>query len=98
MSWVPLTFCGPLLMAAPLARLTRGGRRRERPVGATCCPGWTYPCPMFHGAGPNLVPGDSAAMRSALLAFLLLSSPAATAQLPANFTRATPAPRRDTIP
>jgi predicted metalloprotease with PDZ domain len=37
-------------------------------------------------------------MRSALLALLLLSSAAASAQLPANFTRATPAPRRDTIP
>jgi predicted metalloprotease with PDZ domain len=36
-------------------------------------------------------------MRRALLAFLLLSSTAATA-LPTNFTRATPAPRRDTIP
>jgi predicted metalloprotease with PDZ domain len=37
-------------------------------------------------------------MRSALLAFLLLSSTAAAAQLPDNFTRATPAPRIDTIP
>jgi predicted metalloprotease with PDZ domain len=37
-------------------------------------------------------------MRTALVALLLASSTAATAQFPTNFTRATPAPRRDTIP
>jgi predicted metalloprotease with PDZ domain len=47
---------------------------------------------------PSRFFGDSVAMRPALLAFALLTSTAAIAQLPANFTKATPAPRIDRIP
>src|ERR1700690_481908 len=107
MSWVPLIFWRPLLIGAPLARLPMG----ESGARPACRPGfegprgpagelrlfWTAAGRLRHG-GDHFRYGDSAVMRSALLALLLLSSTAAGAQLPANFTRANPAPRIDRIP
>ncbi len=91
-SWVPLIFWGPLLIGAPLACFRGRGSGAQEPLI------WTEGQPLFHGAVTIPFFGDSAAMRSALLAFALLTSTAAIAQLPANFTKATPAPRIDRIP
>src|SRR4051812_46676807 len=86
MSCVPRTRWGPLLIAAPLACL----RARESAAGAGQSRGGF--------AMPRRPHCRSLPMRAALAALLLVTAAPVMAQTPANFTRATPAPKIDTIP